>query len=366
MSRQFFTSVDICIQNIFDLKIFPVFDSVYNYGSMELIDLLIEYAFPQFKHIQTILYTVQFIEPKQIQNIFNLFEDFEDFFNFDLNQTDTIQYIFDCAVETNNLYIVDRLLQDGRANPARTSLIAATQHCYVDIVDRLLQDSRVDPSNDNNHALCIACDKNCVAIVDRLLQDDRVDPANALKYVALKKNINVIDILLQDKRVDLDSAFNVACKIGNVNMIDILLQKQFVPTINHLCTAIRFNSVGVVGRLLQKDGVDPSENQNYAIQFACEYGKDVIVDRLLQDRRVDPSANNNYAIQLACEYNFVSIVKRLLQDSRVIEESLSDARKIAIWRGYPELITLLDSKRLSTSAHLDPSHEPSAASTFPE
>ena len=38
-------------------------------------------------------------------------------------------------------------------------------------------------------------------------------------------------------------------------------------------------------------------DDNYAIQLASENGHLEVVERLLQDERVDPSADNNYAIQ---------------------------------------------------------------------
>ena len=45
--------------------------------------------------------------------------------------------------------------------------------------------------------------------------------------------------------------------------------------------------------------VDPSANDNLAIQRASSYGRTEIVKLLLDDSRVDPSANNNYALRIA-------------------------------------------------------------------
>ena len=64
-------------------------------------------------------------------------------------------------------------------------------------------------------------------------------------------------------------------------------------------------------------GVDPSAQDNNAIQRASANGHLPIVDRLLLDPRVDPSAKNNGAIQVASINGHLPIVDRLLQDARV-------------------------------------------------
>jgi hypothetical protein len=50
----------------------------------------------------------------------------------------------------------------------------------------------------------------------------------------------------------------------------------------------------VVQRLLQDPRVEPSADDNYAIQCASENGHIEVVKRLLQDRRVDPSADDTF------------------------------------------------------------------------
>jgi len=42
-----------------------------------------------------------------------------------------------------------------------------------------------------------------------------------------------------------------------------------------------------------------------------------VVKLLLQDERVDPSDNNNWAIQMASKNGHIEVVKLLLQDKRV-------------------------------------------------
>jgi hypothetical protein len=51
--------------------------------------------------------------------------------------------------------------------------------------------------------------------------------------------------------------------------------------------------------------------------FLSHKGYKTIVEMLLQDNRVDPSANNNEAIQYASRYGHREVVEILLKDSRV-------------------------------------------------
>ena len=54
----------------------------------------------------------------------------------------------------------------------------------------------------------------------------------------------------------------------------------------------------IVQELLKDNRVDPSANNNDAIQWASGNGHLEVVEELLKDNRVDPSANDNYAIQM--------------------------------------------------------------------
>ena len=63
--------------------------------------------------------------------------------------------------------------------------------------------------------------------------------------------------------------------------------------------------------------MDPSANDNAAIQSASAHGHLAVVARLLQDERVGPSDWNNEAIRAASENGHLAVVARLLQDPRV-------------------------------------------------
>ena len=78
-----------------------------------------------------------------------------------------------------------------------------------------------------------------------------------------------------------------------------------------------YGYVNIVERLLEDKRVDPSANDNYAIQLASSNGYLQVVERLLEDKRVEPSADDNYAIKLAFLHRHLYVVERLLEDERV-------------------------------------------------
>ena len=82
--------------------------------------------------------------------------------------------------------------------------------------------------------------------------------------------------------------------------------------------AVVANKADVVEHLLKcYHSLDPSYDDNWAIQSASQNGHVEVVKMLLADERVDPSADDNGAIRWASEEGHVAIVKILLADGRV-------------------------------------------------
>ena len=81
--------------------------------------------------------------------------------------------------------------------------------------------------------------------------------------------------------------------------------------------AIQNEDLEKVKLLLSDPRVNPSVNNNFAIQYAS--GNDIleVVKLLLSDPRVDPSDYNNAAIRSASKNDHIEIVKLLLFDPRV-------------------------------------------------
>ncbi|KAJ3266588.1 hypothetical protein HDU77_000139 [Chytriomyces hyalinus] len=80
--------------------------------------------------------------------------------------------------------------------------------------------------------------------------------------------------------------------------------------------AARSGYVDVVRFLLNLPGVDPCDDDNYAIKCASETGQAEIVSILLL-HGCDPSSESNMALQYACEFGHAEVVKILLADPRV-------------------------------------------------
>ena len=82
-------------------------------------------------------------------------------------------------------------------------------------------------------------------------------------------------------------------------------------------TAVTNGDATLVDLCIQA-GVDPSVQDNSAIQEASSNGHLPVVNRLLEDERVDPSVTNNAAVRFASYNRHLPVVDRLLQDVRVI------------------------------------------------
>jgi hypothetical protein len=117
--------------------------------------------------------------------------------------------------------------------------------------------------------------------------------------------------------------------------------------------AVRKENLELVNRLLQDPRVDPSADDNCAIQSASTNGYLAVVNRLLQDPRVDPSANNNYGIQMAAAEGHLAVVNRLLQDPRTNPvDATNYALNESYNRGHLAVTTrLLQDPRVLASDH---------------
>lgn len=106
----------------------------------------------------------------------------------------------------------------------------------------------------------------------------------------------------------------------------LFLMQKFRPDLTkqadkeNLKTATEVGRLDVVNWMLFR-GVDPTFDNNVAIQMAAQQGYDKIIDRLLADPRVDPTAMNNMALSLAVQFGGPKAVIRLLQDPRVRQKS---------------------------------------------
>jgi hypothetical protein len=101
-------------------------------------------------------------------------------------------------------------------------------------------------------------------------------------------------------------------------------------------------AVKTIQILLADPRVNPCANNNYCIANACGEGYTEIVKILLADPRVDPSVRNDVAIRCASKYGHVDIVKILLTDPRVDPSTCANTPiQLASMNGHAETVKVL-------------------------
>jgi hypothetical protein len=111
-----------------------------------------------------------------------------------------------------------------------------------------------------------------------------------------------------------------SCKYGQTKSVLKLLKYQSVDLFANDNEAIKAawnmdDDIEVVKALLKDERIDPSANENHALEQACMGMSTEIVKLLLEDKRVNP--NDSLAFKIACAYGCLEIVKLLLSDIRV-------------------------------------------------
>ena len=87
--------------------------------------------------------------------------------------------------------------------------------------------------------------------------------------------------------------------------------------------------------------VDPSIMRCGPIRYATGHGFVETVKQLLKDTRVDPSENDNSALNCASDAGKIEIVKLLLADPRVLARDLNRSLRYANQHGHVEIVELL-------------------------
>jgi surface antigen len=112
-----------------------------------------------------------------------------------------------------------------------------------------------------------------------------------------------------------------AAENGHVAVVDQLLRDPRVDSSFYdneaVLYAARNGHLAIVEQLLQDKRVDPSARNNLAVRLAAKNGHLAVVERLLQDARVDPTADDNCAVRWAAENDRLAVVNQLFQDPRV-------------------------------------------------
>lgn len=190
-------------------------------------------------------------------------------------------------------------------------------------------------------------------LIDNLISNTFTEDVNKLLQDAASCGYaGVVKILLDDSRVDPSAdnnfAINVVTEYGHTEVVALLLKN---PRVN---PAARSNSAivkaaqndhdEIVKLLLADPRVDPSVNNNTVIISAAHNGRTKVVELLLKDPRVDPRVEANYCIRIASRNGHVGVVKLLLKDSRVdlMEVGNSVIICAALYERELVMITLLE------------------------
>ena len=112
----------------------------------------------------------------------------------------------------------------------------------------------------------------------------------------------------------MDVFFN-ACQTGDVSAVTSLLSSIDPSDDDNwaIQLASNYGHVDVVKLLLTDPHVDPSVDGNWAIRAASYNGHIKVVYLLLTDLRVDPTVRNNYAIRWAKRNNHTEVVQLLTE-----------------------------------------------------
>jgi ankyrin repeat protein len=153
----------------------------------------------------------------------------------------------------------------------------------------------------------------------------------------------------------MEQQFIDACKNGNIDSTKDLLSKGVDPSDNNNY-AIRCSSYNghleVVKLLLTDPGVNPSARNNEAIRWASHNGHLEVVKLLLTDKRVDPSDRDNLAIRWASQKGHIEVVKLLLTDKRVDPSDRDNlAIRLASYNEHYEVVKLLKSTIIIRTFH---------------
>jgi hypothetical protein len=108
----------------------------------------------------------------------------------------------------------------------------------------------------------------------------------------------------------------------NVKNDDVLAVKNHLKSRPEIKSFVFLRACGVgafktAQMLLNLYGVDPSIDNNIAVQLASELGHARIVSLLLTHPKTDPSRRDNSCIQHACKNGHADVVKILLKDCRI-------------------------------------------------
>lgn len=265
--------------------------------------------------------------------------------NFDLY--DSLDYCMNDAINEHNW---DNLQTIYDYKKLHQEFFNACEYGNMVEIDIFLQHPHINPNEGRNRCLMLAIYKDFINVVERLLQDERIRIVKSLPiFHALidSDRPKIMKLLLPRLKPhdENNKAIQYACELKRYEIVDILLKDDRVdPTVRFNIPIRRAAQKGftkIVERLLQHPLVDPSALDNLAIAEAAKGGHDEILDLLLSDPRVNPADGHNRALYSASLFNRLHIVEKLLLNDDVRKGPLSEALSVAKWNGSKDIVQLL-------------------------
>lgn len=223
------------------------------------------------------------------------------------------------ATQNGDVNEVRDLLAAG-ANPSafgNAPIQWAAQYGHLEVIRLLLSDPRVDPSVEDNYAIQMAAQYDYLEVVRLLLSDQRVDPTNLdnapIRYASANGHLEVVQLLLADPRVDPSADNNYAIRWAAMNNHPEVV--QFLATVPGILTAtvdyyLALDLWKALQRLARMTGCLSESDEDLMVWGAAVGSVNLV--RTLVDRGVDPTFDNNLALEAAQYYGQQNVIDYLL------------------------------------------------------
>lgn len=231
-------------------------------------------------------------------------------------------------------------------------------------------DAGIDPNTYKAEALMHAIEYGHTEVVRLFLDTGKLTIDN--KYEALHNSVmnytrDITDLFLAEPDIDLgpDSKGKRILEYAaifnrDVDLTQTLLARDDIdPNIDNGVLIVKIinldrwsyqqtNPIELLKLFLAHDKIRVNSYSYNPIETVCRQGNMEMFNLLYNDARVDPSVQNNKAIQAAAQYGNTEIVKILMADERVDPaDNINRAFKLALqYNKFEAAVTLLDDKRV--------------------
>jgi hypothetical protein len=165
-------------------------------------------------------------------------------------------------------------------------------------------------------------------------------------YIYFSSNVAELQLCLEyASQVCIRNVLEDMCRKGRVDMVACVLNSQKLEKEDLYCAFTDAYSIygnAAIARMLIQAGVDPSYDNNLAIECASEYGLVEVVKVLLADPRVDPSVMNSSSLMGAVREKHSIIVRLLIAHPKITSvNDIIEAQREAKRQGCGDIVDCL-------------------------